>query len=153
MRKMSVILILMALCIFPPVHAQKLASLKVVVDSIAFKNGQLFVAVYDSKTGFKNDSIFQKNITDVTGERESLLFQLPPEQIYAIALFQDLNADSSMNTRGSMKIPDEPFGFSNNRLGKFGPPNFNNISFMLHGDTTINIHIISSRKEYFGKHN
>jgi len=153
MKKISVILILMVMCILPSVHAQKLATLKVVVDSIAFKHGQLFVAVYDSKTGFKHDSIFQKKISAVTDTQGSLLFQLPEGRSYAVAVFQDLNNDSTLNTRGTMKIPDEPVGFSNNRLGKFGPPGFDNISFLLHGDTTIYISIISSRKDYFGKQN
>lgn len=153
MKKMSVILILMVMCILPSVHAQKSASLKVVIDSITFNKGQLFVAIYNSKSGFKHDSIFQKNITTVIDNQESLLFQLPVGRSYAVAVFQDLNNDSTLNTRGTMKIPDEPVGFSNNRLGKFGPPNFNNISFLLNGDTAIYIHIISSRKEFFGKYN
>ena len=149
MKKMSFILILMVLCILPSVHAQKSASLKVVIDSITFNKGQLFVALYDSKSGFKHDSIFKKNITTVTDTQESLLFQLPVGRSYAVAVFQDLNNDSILNRRGTMKIPDEPIGFSNNILGKFGPPGFDNISFILSDDTTIQISIVSSRREYF----
>lgn len=153
MNKFSVILLLMVICIMPPVQAQKSAALKVVIDSITINKGQLFVAVYDSKSSFKHDSIFQKKITTVTHIRESLLFKLPLKRSYAVAVFQDLNNDSTLDTRGTMKIPDEPVGFSNNRLGKFGPPNFSNISFLLNGDTTIYIHVISSKKELFGKQN
>ena len=149
MNKLSVILILMVMCILPPVQAQKSSTLKVVIDSIVLKNGQLFVAVYDSKTGYKQNSIFQKTITVVTDTQESMLFRLPVGRSYAVAVFQDLNNDSTLNRRGTMKIPDEPIGFSNNKLGKFGPPGFDNISFMLRNDTTIQINIVSSRREYF----
>lgn len=46
-----------------------------------------------------------------------------PGQAYAVAAFQDLNNDGVLN-RSSFGMPSEPYGFSRNAMGKFGPPSF-----------------------------
>ena len=78
-----------------------------------------------------------------------LVFTLPVGKLYSIALFQDIDSNTELNTKGAMKVADEPIGFSNNKLGRFDPPGFDKTSFKLINDTTLKVHIISSRKEYF----
>jgi uncharacterized protein (DUF2141 family) len=47
---------------------------------------------------------------------------------YAIAVFQDLNEDGILN-KGAFGVPNEPYGFSNNARGQFGPPSFEAAAF------------------------
>ncbi|WP_114394697.1 DUF2141 domain-containing protein [Oleisolibacter albus] len=47
---------------------------------------------------------------------------LPPGR-YAVRVFQDLNANGTLDTN-LLGIPTEPFGFSNDAMGEMGPPSF-----------------------------
>ena len=133
--------------------AQHTAMVTVIVDSIVQPTGKIELAVFNSNENFKNSVPFKTSIKNVRGTQAKASFTLPVYNWYAIALFQDLNDNDSLDTRGSMKIPTEPFGFSNNKKGTFGPPGFDQVKFMIITDTTISIHLISSRKSYFQKGN
>ena len=133
--------------------SQKTVRLKVEVDSIRTIKGKIYAAVFESQDDFKKDSALQRKQVKVNGSSVTLEFQLPAHRSYSVALFQDMDGNKKLNAKGAMKIPDEPIGFSNNKLSRFGPPDFNKVSFKLTNDTLIQIHIISSRKEYFNKFN
>ena len=127
--------------------------LTVEVDSIQKLKGAIYAAVFKNQDDFKADRAVQRKKTVVKNSSENVVFNLPADRHYMVALFQDLNTDGKLNTKGAMNVPDEPVGFSNNKYGRFGPPGFDRISFLLKHDTTITIHIISSRREYFNKAN
>lgn len=46
-----------------------------------------------------------------------------PEGPLALTLFHDVNANNKLDTN-VIGIPTEPYGFSNNAMGSFGPPKF-----------------------------
>ena len=47
---------------------------------------------------------------------------------YALSVFHDVNDNDELDTN-LLKIPKEPFGFSNNAKARFGPPKFRAASF------------------------
>jgi len=47
---------------------------------------------------------------------------------YAIAVFQDKDTDGKLDSN-LFGAPTEPYGFSNNVYGRFGPPDFEDVSF------------------------
>lgn len=49
---------------------------------------------------------------------------------YAIKVFHDVNGNGTIDTNW-MGIPNEPYGFSNDAMGTFGPPGFNAASFVV----------------------
>jgi uncharacterized protein (DUF2141 family) len=63
----------------------------------------------------------------------------------AIKLFQDLNGTGRL-AKNFLRIPTEPYAFSNNARGSMGPPEFSTAAFdvsatgakqeVLHGDCT-----------------
>jgi uncharacterized protein (DUF2141 family) len=57
-----------------------------------------------------------------SGKLSVLLKDLPDGPL-ALTLFQDANANGRMDMN-PMGIPTEPYGFSNNAAGSFGPPKF-----------------------------
>ena len=130
---------------------QEVAMLTVKVDSIRSVKGVVFAAVFTSQDAFKADHALQRAKSNVSGFSTTIEFNLPKNKAYMVALFQDLNGNKKLDTRGAMNVPNEPVGFSNNKPGRFGPPPFKETSFNLNGDTTISIQIISSRKEYFNR--
>ena len=47
---------------------------------------------------------------------------------YGISAFQDVNNNEKLDT-SFIGLPKEPYGFSQNARGKFGPPGFKEIAF------------------------
>ena len=102
------------------------------------------------------DSAYQKVIVPVTRETESIILKDIPDGDYAIAIFQDQNRSGGMDET-EMKIPKEPFGFSNNPKSKRGPASFQDAMFSYTGSDTIRIELVNNlftpNKEKNGKKN
>lgn len=85
----------------------------------------LLVGIYtQAGQWLNNPAIAQRFATGaaVNGKLTVVLKGLP-EGALALSLHQDLNADGRMDTN-ALGIPTEPYGFSNNATGGFGPPKF-----------------------------
>ncbi|NQV13827.1 DUF2141 domain-containing protein [bacterium] len=68
--------------------------------------------------------------------KDLVTFKDIPAGTYGIAIFQDINSDGKLN-RNFYGAPTEPFGFSNNKFGRFGPPKFAEVAFAVtSGDST-----------------
>ncbi|NQZ77951.1 MAG: DUF2141 domain-containing protein [Ekhidna sp.] len=77
-----------------------------------------------------------------SGDEESIVlnFDLPRGE-YAVAIFHDLDGDGMLNTNW-IGIPREPYGFSKNFHPKMSAPSFDDCSFKLTSDKTIEISLI-----------
>jgi len=53
-----------------------------------------------------------------------------PEGEYAIAVYHDANGNGKMDSN-LMGIPTEDYAFSNNAVGKMGPPSYDQAKFAL----------------------
>lgn len=69
---------------------------------------------------------------DVTGATIRVTFPSVSKGTYAIKVFHDVNADGRMDTN-FFGIPKEPYGFSNDAMGLFGPPSFEQAAFTVGG--------------------
>ena len=114
-------------------------SLTLEVRDIDRPQGFLYVAVYSSP-----DSFLKKPLTGFRVEVKDKTLSIPckglPQGTYALALYQDLNGNNTLDT-GAFGIPSEPTGFSNDAEGFMGPPSFEQCSFALRRDTTLVVHI------------
>ena len=92
------------------------------------KGGNVKIGIYDVK-GFpvvgKEAHGVEVKVTDTTVTH---VFENIPMGKYAIAAFQDVNVDGKLN-ENLFGAPKEPYGFSMNKFGKFGPPKFEKVSF------------------------
>ena len=52
------------------------------------------------------------------------------EIIFAVAVWHDVNANRKID-KNIFGVPKEPYGFSKNVFGPFGPPDFENVSFQI----------------------
>lgn len=107
------------------------ASVNLELRNIEILKGKLFVSLTNDSLLFANfinpkETRIQK-IT-VTSSIETLVFKNIEPGWYAIAVFQDLNANDILDTK-RFGIPTEPFGFSNNALAKYKPPFFTEAKF------------------------
>jgi uncharacterized protein (DUF2141 family) len=116
------------------------------ISNIEWIKGSLMISL-------SNDSLAFAQFTDqiptrfkkvrVKAHQQEIRFQNLKPGYYALAVFQDLNQNDSLDSR-RFGIPIEPFGFSNNVLARFRPPSFKKASFYLKANQSItqSIHLI-----------
>ena len=100
------------------------------------KGGNVRVGIYE-KEGFPTvgQEIIGKDV-EVKEGIITVLFEDVPVENYAIAVFQDKDMDGKLDSN-LFGAPTEPYGFSNNIYGRFGPPSFEDVSFDLEDGKTV----------------
>lgn len=106
------------------------------VTGVAAGKGPVVVALYDSGKDFLRKPTRTLTIPTPAaanaGVTKLQLADLPPGD-YAVALYQDLNNNGKMDTN-LFGIPSEPTGISNNAVGKYGPPAYEDAHFTMPAD-------------------
>lgn len=78
------------------------------------------------------EAVFKKTVRAEGDELEVSLPPLPPGA-YAVTSFCDVNGNGQLDTNLVGK-PTEPYGFSRNARGRFGPPDWDDAAFDLGED-------------------
>lgn len=89
------------------------------------------LAVYDKAETYMSDDCIRCAEVRVneSGVVNMKISDLPAGE-YAITLFHDVNGNHLLD-KNFIGIPTEPYGFSNNARGLFGPPTFDAAKFVL----------------------
>jgi uncharacterized protein (DUF2141 family) len=92
------------------------------VTNIAEARGNILVAAYDKADGWLKRTPL---MTAAPAKAGSMTLRFPrlPDGDYAISVVHDLNANNRLDMN-AIGIPTEPYGFSNDAVGNFGPPTF-----------------------------
>jgi uncharacterized protein (DUF2141 family) len=94
------------------------------------KKGNLRIGIF-KKDGFPEaGKVHLGKVIPVTNEIMKISFNKLNVGIYGIAVIQDQDKNGKLSTN-FVGYPTEPYGFSNNKFGRLGPPDFNDISFTL----------------------
>lgn len=103
------------------------------------KGGTVRVALFNNSDSFlkKPVKVWEERVNDM--EVKALFINLD-EGEYAISVFHDTNDNRKLDTN-IMGIPSEPYGFSNDVMGAFGPPSFERAKFKVEGGTRTVIHL------------
>jgi uncharacterized protein (DUF2141 family) len=110
------------------------------VQGVESQEGQVFVALFDSEQNFLGKSLLGSS-KPIDGNTLTFTFSEVKEGTYAISIFHDVNSNKKLDSN-FMGIPSEPYGFSNNAKGMFGPPKFEECKFEIIGsnkELTINL--------------
>ena len=91
-------------------------------------SGTVNVALFASEVAYETDDRIgaQMVAARVTGV-EVVFAKLPPGS-YALSIFHDVNGNQELDTN-LVGMPTEPYGFSQNARGSFGPPSFSDMAF------------------------
>jgi len=138
MKKIAVLITVLFIGV--NVFAQ-MGEIEVTVTGIKVKKGGIVkIGVY-KKDGFPmiDKEIMGKDVK-VTDDRLTVNLKDIPAGTYAIAVIQDKNSDGEHNTN-LFGIPTELYGFSNNVYGRFGPPDFEDVSFNLQSGESVSLTI------------
>jgi len=101
---------------------QEQCNLKVKVHNIQDVKGSLKLAIYDREDHFLKDAVTWGD-TLIIDNIASFTFYDLKEGTYAVSIFHDENDNGKLDAN-FIGIPSEPYAFSNNAKGKFGPPSF-----------------------------
>lgn len=101
--------------------------------------GTMMVAVYNSEESFMKKRLTSKKIK-VTGKEVTLVFEDVVAGDYAISTFHDENDNNKLDTN-FLGIPNEPYGFSNDAMGTFGPPSFEKAKVKVDGNKNLVINL------------
>ncbi len=108
------------------------ADLTVEIKGLASSNGQVFIALYDKSEGWMKKGL--KNVgTPAAKDGVTYEFKDLPAGEYAISIHHDENGNGKFDTNVS-GMPIEPYGFSNDAMGNYGPPTFEQAKFKLDAD-------------------
>lgn len=119
---------------------EKTTEFKLIIEGIGKIEGEIRIAMFDSKEKYTKDPIhaivLTADSTTVIWEEERL-----PFGEYAIAVYHDKNENGKIDTN-LLGIPKEDYGFSNNARGRFGPASWEDSKFKVEDQsftTTIRI--------------
>lgn len=102
-----------------------------------YNEGVIYVALYNSEESFMNKAYMSLG-TDVKDNIAEVKFENIKKGTYSFSFYHDVNSNKKLDTN-FLGIPKEPYGFSNNQAGRFGPPSFKESNISITQNTRIKI--------------
>ncbi len=116
-------------------------TLTIVIEGIRDASGAVQVQVLAGPAQFEGEgAAAQFRETAVEGSLTLAADGLPPGE-YAIRVMHDRNGNDELDVN-FVGLPIEPYGFSNNAKGRFGPAAWKDAHFELDGDATQVIRLV-----------
>lgn len=115
------------------------ANLTVVVTNLQNKDGKVSVSLYKTEEDFLQKGQSLTTIITKAGQATVVFKDLRPGT-YAVSVMHDQNDNGKLDT-AVFGIPVEPYGFSNNARGTFGPASFDDSKFIIQSDHKIEIKV------------
>lgn len=102
-------------------------TLTLTINGIAKVQGTLRIGVY-AQDGYENGDVVTGVNVKVDADTEAATFDGLVPGTYAIKLFHDVDDDGKLSTN-PFGLPTEPYAFSNNARGSFGPASWEKAKF------------------------
>ena len=111
-------------------QALKTATLEIEITNLESDDGWLVIALLDSAAQFDDgDQSFRSaKEVPIREGKARIAFEGIPYGSYAVRVFHDENSNGDLDTN-FVGFPKEGFGFSNDAMGSFGPPSFEQAAF------------------------
>lgn len=117
---------LIALALIP---LELTAQVRIELTELRQQIGSVRIALFDAPDNYLLNPVRALSVKADAKQVSAEINNLPPGR-YAFALFHDLNENGELD-RNWLGIPSEPFAFSNNSMGRFSEPNWEQASFEL----------------------
>lgn len=103
------------------------ADLTIHIDDVKSASGNVLVAVFTSEGSFLKAPA-KASGAKAEPNSTAVVFKDLPEGEYAFAVYHDANGNGKLD-KNLLGIPTEDYAFSNNALGKMGPPSYASAKF------------------------
>ncbi len=113
--------------------------LVVKVQNIKDVKGTLKLGVYNAEHDFLKNAVNWGNVS-IEGHTVEYVFDGIDKGEYAVSIYHDENDNGELDAN-FLGIPTEPYAFSNNAKGRFGPPSFEECKFEIQDSTKIVIEL------------
>ncbi|MDA1076560.1 MAG: DUF2141 domain-containing protein [Proteobacteria bacterium] len=115
--------------------------LKITIADVPDSSGSLMVALMASEGEFKDTApaVASMILPARQGSVALTLHDVEPGE-YAVRVMHDQNGNQKLDAN-MIGIPREPWGFSNNAAGSFGPPGWKDVTFTVEGHKEITINL------------
>ena len=114
-------------------------TLTIEVSITKYDKGSILLALYNSKENYMEKTYRSSNVS-VKDKKAVILFENIEKGSYGFSFFHDVNDNKKLDTN-FVGIPKEPYGFSNNQKGTFGPPKYEAVAFEVNENKTITLRI------------
>ncbi|MCK6616175.1 MAG: DUF2141 domain-containing protein [Cyclobacteriaceae bacterium] len=104
------------------IQALAQCTVEVRIANIKVIEGTVRMALYNNSADFMKKHKAVREVA-VEGTSVTVIFENLEPGEYAISCYHDVNNNNKLDSN-FMGIPREPYGFSNNARGTFGPPSF-----------------------------
>jgi uncharacterized protein (DUF2141 family) len=133
LRAIAAIAALITASMLTAALAQPAGRLAMTVTGVRNANGVVRCALFNSPAAFpKPGQEWRGVIAPIRGGQATCVFTGVPAGNYAIAFFHAEQNETQL-TPGLFGKPTQGYGFSNNAVGSFGPPNFSVAAFAYDG--------------------
>lgn len=105
------------------------ADLTIHIDDVKAVGGQLVVSVFNSAGAFMKTPVGSATAA-AAGRANMVVIKDLPAGEYAFSVLHDANSNGKMD-KNLFGMPTESYAFSNNALGKMGPPSFEQARFSI----------------------
>ena len=129
--------ILKSLIVFFILNSVLVAEILTINVESDYNKGLALVGIYDKKENFGKAKVNKKlnteevltgAVTQIVNQKGIVKLDIPFGS-YVVSGFQDFDGNGVISGN-FIGIPKEPFGFSNNAKGKFGPPKWDDAVFI-----------------------
>ncbi|MBW1683927.1 MAG: DUF2141 domain-containing protein [Deltaproteobacteria bacterium] len=113
----------------PGATGTEVGKLTVVPVGLEKNEGSVMIRLASGEADFESDGrAFRSAIVKVENKQAVAVFEDVPHGEYAIKIFHDENENEKLDTN-FLGVPKQKFGFSNDALGRFGPPSYEQARF------------------------
>ena len=113
--------------------------LTVVIKNVGSTDGIISATLFDAEANWLKKGEVKK-VTIDNKEVVVIEFENLPNGSYAVSVIHDKNSNGDLDAN-FVGMPTEPYGFSNNARGMFGPASFDESKFSVSDDKTIEIKV------------
>ena len=119
MLRTALLAVALASAAIPAARADDTATVTIDLTGLQ-PQGAVMLQVFNSEAGYQGGEAVAARQIPITASTARVEFSGVAPGQYAVRLFHDVNGDGQLNTN-PFGIPTEPFAFSNNARGRFGP--------------------------------
>ena len=121
-------------CFILPISAQ---TVQFNIEGIQHDKGKLYIQLFKGENNFKKGEAHNVAIVNAKQGQVTVTFNDVEPGDYAIRYFHDENSNQGFDNN-MFGMPIEGYGFSNNAPVNFGPPSYQQMTFMVSNDAVVN---------------
>lgn len=126
--------ILLLICFLMAAPRAEQATVEVILTGVKPGKGTLRVGLFD-QSNFLVNPVEGKEV-DASSETVVVRFEHVAAGVYAVSVIHDTNGNGELD-KSKLGVPREGFAFSNNVMGKKGPPSFDRARFEVSGTSVV----------------